>query len=229
MTPRNTQHLIMDDELRDQAIEFGLGNMSAGNAREYEAHLVDCAACRAEVEAARSIAKILALSSAPKTPAASLKDRLFDRMALQNAAHSSKASAQPAAQDVAASGQTWKGWPATALPESHFFSTGSDAVWQPTGFPGVEARPLYVDPAADRAMMVVRMQPGAAYPSHTHAGDEDCYVIQGDLKVGDVRMNAGDFKRSPVGSVDPIQSSENGCLLLIVSSLHDELHYTQSV
>jgi len=36
-------------------------------------------------------------------------------------------------------------------------------------------------------------------------------------------MHAGDYQRVEVGSEHPVQSTENGCLLFIVSSLHDEL------
>jgi hypothetical protein len=36
-------------------------------------------------------------------------------------------------------------------------------------------------------------------------------------------MRAGDFQRAEAGSVHPVQSTDGGCLLLITSSLDDEL------
>jgi quercetin dioxygenase-like cupin family protein len=72
--------------------------------------------------------------------------------------------------------------------------------------------------------MLVRMEPGSSYPGHVHGGPEECYVISGDLRVGDsLHMRAGDYQRVAAGMTHPVQSTDEGCLLLITSSLHDEL------
>ena len=75
-----------------------------------------------------------------------------------------------------------------------------------------------------RVTMLVRMEKGTSYPSHRHAGPEECYVLAGDLEVGDqLEMHAGDYQRVERGSVHPPQTTREGCLLLITSSMHDEL------
>jgi anti-sigma factor ChrR (cupin superfamily) len=72
--------------------------------------------------------------------------------------------------------------------------------------------------------MLVRMAPGSSYPPHLHASSEECFVVEGDLHVGDdLVMNAGDYQRAHGGSVHPVQYTEGGCVLFIMSSLHDEL------
>ena len=45
-------------------------------------------------------------------------------------------------------------------------------------------RRLYVDEAAVMVTMLVRMAPGARYPSHRHAAAEECFVLSGDKAWG---------------------------------------------
>jgi len=71
--------------------------------------------------------------------------------------------------------------------------------------------------------MMVRMAAGTSWPAHIHAGPEECYVLAGDLRVGELHMHAGDFQRAEAGSRHGVQSTEGGCTLLLVSSLHDTL------
>jgi anti-sigma factor ChrR (cupin superfamily) len=67
------------------------------------------------------------------------------------------------------------------------------------------------------------MDRGTSYPPHRHADVEECYVLQGDLRVAGRVLRAGDYQRADRDSVHGVQSTENGCLLLIVSSTDDEL------
>ncbi len=71
--------------------------------------------------------------------------------------------------------------------------------------------------------MMVRMEPGASYPAHRHGGAEECFVISGDLRTGAVHLRAGDWQRADAGSRHPVQSTDGGCVLLLVSSLDDTL------
>jgi anti-sigma factor ChrR (cupin superfamily) len=80
-----------------------------------------------------------------------------------------------------------------------------------------------MDSARDRMTCLVRMAAGTAYPRHIHAGPEECLVLEGELRVGDEMLRAGDYQRAAPGSHHPVQSTDRGCLLLIVSSLSDEL------
>jgi anti-sigma factor ChrR (cupin superfamily) len=126
--------------------------------------------------------------------------------------------------------QVWKGWaraqnaseraqlatPFTFVPENA-------GEWQATSVAGIEARQLYVDATQDRATFLVRMAAGTSYPAHVHGGPEECFVVQGDLKVGDLIMKAGDYQRAEPGSTHGVQSTERGCVLLLVSSLSDEI------
>jgi anti-sigma factor ChrR (cupin superfamily) len=98
-----------------------------------------------------------------------------------------------------------------------------DGGWEPTATPGVEARQLFLDTAARRVTMMVRMAAGSSYPAHRHGGAEECFVVSGDLRTGDVHMHAGDWQRADKGSRHPDQTTDGGCVLLLISSLDDTL------
>lgn len=119
--------------------------------------------------------------------------------------------------------QVWKQWDDDTADISLLIRRAGDAAWEPTGIDGIESRPLFVDRERDQTTMMVRMAPGTAYPRHLHAGPEECFVLEGDLRVGNEVLRAGDYQRAAAGSHHPVQSTEGGCLLLLVSSLSDEL------
>jgi anti-sigma factor ChrR (cupin superfamily) len=96
-----------------------------------------------------------------------------------------------------------------------------DGGWEDTAVPGVRLRVLAIDAAADRFTALVRMAPGATYGAHRHAGPEECYVLEGDLRHGAQVMRAGDYEWAPAGSDHGPQTTAEGCLLLIHSSLSD--------
>jgi len=215
-----TRHATLDDTLRDQAALFALDALPPEEARAVEAHLILCDTCRIEVESLRATVTAIGSTVPGERPAASLRDRVLDR-AGRVADAAAPRSAAPLSADSPA--QTWKGWSSNVTGAAEYLARAAEAVWEPTGFPGVETRRLFVDTANDRATLLIRMAPGATYPSHRHRGAEECLVLEGDLLSGDTPMQAGDYRRAAAGSIDGIQSTRAGCLLLIVSSLGDEI------
>jgi anti-sigma factor ChrR (cupin superfamily) len=95
--------------------------------------------------------------------------------------------------------------------------------WVETGVPGVRCKVLAIDEEQRVATMLVRRTPGASYPSHHHAGVEQCYVLEGDLSLGDVTLHAGDYQRAVEDSDHAVQSTADGCLLLVSASQDDEV------
>lgn len=89
------------------------------------------------------------------------------------------------------------------------------AEWHESGVEGVSLRRLFMDPGSGRETILVRLRAGAVYPMHHHTGHEECYVIEGDLIDGDIRMNAGDYTCFPTGSHHGPLTTEQGCLLLV--------------
>jgi len=121
--------------------------------------------------------------------------------------------------------QVWRNWSGDRVGTELFTLRADQGQWEPTGVAGVEVRRLFVDRANNRMTAMFRMAPGTAYPQHVHDGPEECYVLQGELHVGDeLVMRAGDYQRAVPGSEHALQWTETGCLLLVTSSLSDELH-----
>lgn len=206
-------HEFLDDDLRDQAAEYVLGSLSEDDARRYRVHLARCEACSVEVAALERVTGELASVAPETTPPPALWERVLAR---------ARAIGAPDGDEPATS-QIWKTWAEDGAARAPFTYVDEDGAFQPTAQPGISARKLFVDRENDRVTMLVRMEPGSAYPPHRHAGPEDCYVIAGDLADGTRVLHGGDYVRAAPGSTHGVQSTEKGCLLLIVSSLGDEL------
>ncbi len=99
----------------------------------------------------------------------------------------------------------------------------NEGQWLKTPFPGVEARQLFTDPVTGNVTSMVRLQPGARYPSHFHAGLEHCYVLEGDLVFQDHVLFAGDYEVAAVHSIHSPVTSNAGCLLLLINNVGDQL------
>jgi len=207
-----------DERARDLAAMHAIDSLEGEERDEFRVHLAACRACRAEVASLRRVASALAELAPEVRAPASLRARLLERLASGPRA----VDALPAAPQSAAP-QSWKGWSADRSSATVLLLSADQSGWEATAFDGVEARKLFVDEAADRVTMLVRMAPGASYPPHVHGGPEECYVLAGDLDVGEARMTAGSYQRLGAGSRHPVQSTRDGCVLLLVSSLQDEL------
>jgi quercetin dioxygenase-like cupin family protein len=183
--------------------------------------------CRREVESLARSARDLALLAPTQHPPAGLWDRVVDRIrgGLSDRPAVEPTEAKSEAPSRGGQGQVWKGWADTSGVDraGFLFLASAEGGFEPTGFEGIEARRLFVDHDNDRVTMLVRMQAGSRYPGHVHAAAEECYVLAGELHVGDRRMHAGDYQRAEAGSQHPVQSTDHGCVLLLISSLHDEL------
>lgn len=120
--------------------------------------------------------------------------------------------------------QVWKRWESTREDMDLYVVRRGEGQWEDTGVQGVRIRRLFVDRERNQFTAIVEMAPGSAYPRHIHDTAEECLVLEGDLRVGDDHLFAGDYQRAPAGSKHGIQSTDNGCKLLIVSSLTDEIY-----
>jgi anti-sigma factor ChrR (cupin superfamily) len=202
-----------DDEHLELAALHALGALPAGEARAFEDHLRLCPECALEERAVREALAEEAKAGAVSPPPA-LRARLLARL--------SRKSPDETHPPADAKTQVWKRWERGGRKDLQVVRAGEGA-WEPTAAPGVSVKPLSVDPERRYVTMLVRMQAGSSYPRHRHAGAEECFVLEGDLRVGDEVLHAGDYQRAEGGSLHGVQSTDNGCLLLIVSSQEDEL------
>lgn len=99
----------------------------------------------------------------------------------------------------------------------------SEQGWSATPYPGVTSKLLYYDRSTHMFTSLLRMQPGASYPPHRHSACEQCLVIEGEVRFGDLVLHAGDYERAEAGSGHGLIESDTGCLLLLVASSRDEI------
>lgn len=95
---------------------------------------------------------------------------------------------------------------------------GAEAEWEPTGIEGVSVRTLFVDASRSSRTVLLRLAAGSVLPHHGHQGVEECYVVEGDVRDGDLSMCAGDFSRFEPDTEHGPLSSREGCVLLITTT-----------
>jgi len=89
--------------------------------------------------------------------------------------------------------------------------------------PGIWCKLLATDTQRDRVSMLVRLEPGVAYPPHRHAGIEELHLLQGELWINDRKLIPGDFSYATPGTADVRVWSETGCTCVLITSPSDEL------
>jgi quercetin dioxygenase-like cupin family protein len=207
-----------DRALQERELElaalYALSALSGAEMAELEREQRDNQAFWDEVRSLRNAAAGLAEAGPRAKPGRDLWPDVSRRIQAGKAPDAPPASRVPP--------QVWKQWQASG--KSDRVVPAAEGAFDPTDIAGIWVRRLSVDEAAERVTMLIRMEAGTAYPAHRHGGAEECYVLEGDLRIGeDVEMRAGDYQRMDSGSLHPVQSTRGGCLLFITSSQHDEL------
>jgi quercetin dioxygenase-like cupin family protein len=75
---------------------------------------------------------------------------------------------------------------------------------------------LALSRSQDTATILIDACPGARFPAHHHGGDEECYVISGDVNTLGRRMGPGDFLHADAGTDHGELYTEHGALVLLV-------------
>ena len=190
MTATRHGHTAAQSELLSL---YALDALPDGERVSLEAHIAECAECRSELDALRSItASFAAWPTDVLRPAASLRQRLAERIA-GDARH------EPPAPTP---------W---VEPE-----------WEEVG-PGISCKLLAADPETHSVSMLVRLAPGAEYPPHTHAGVEELHLLDGELMIDDRKLYPGDYNRGEPGASDNRVWSETGCTCVLITSTRDQL------
>jgi len=159
-----------------------------------EAHIASCEHCRREIAALRPVVdKFVAWPTDVLRPAASLQQRLAQRIA----AETGKEAVLPARQ-----------W--------------SEPEWEKVA-PGISVKMLATDSEKHVVSMLVRLDPGASYPAHTHAGVEELHLLEGELWIDDRKLHPGDYNYGKPGDGDDRVWSETGCTCVLITSTQDIL------
>lgn len=232
------EHSIGDPQ--ELATLYVAGALTADEAAAFERHLHDgCPRCRVELHQLDAVVDDLCTSTALVTVDAALKQKVMARIegrvdhtsasrsgdepAARHQAHVAHGAAETHSTHAQPNPQVWKRWQGDEASTDWFIRRRDEGAWEETGIAGIQVRRLFVDPQRNQMTALVRMAAGTAYPRHIHDGPEECLVLDGDLWAGDVEFHKGDYQRMTPGSRHDVQSTKEGCLLLIVSSLSDEI------
>ena len=89
---------------------------------------------------------------------------------------------------------------------------------------GVFTARLYADSIRGERASLLRVAPGAKYPSHHHSHVEHCYVLQGDVVFSDHTLYAGDYEAAFGGTDHSAVTTHTGCLLFLIHNQNDEVY-----
>jgi quercetin dioxygenase-like cupin family protein len=90
-----------------------------------------------------------------------------------------------------------------------------DGPWTDLGH-GTRVKRLAHDSMHRVEISIVRMEAGATFPPHRHAGAEELLVLEGDCTCQGRRLGPGDYTRSAAGTEHQENRSENGAKVIMV-------------
>jgi anti-sigma factor ChrR (cupin superfamily) len=81
--------------------------------------------------------------------------------------------------------------------------------------PGVHWKVLWEE--GDRRAVLIRYDPGAVIPRHRHLGDEQIFVLEGEVADDTGVCTRGNYARRPPGCVHTVRSPGGALVLAIMS------------
>lgn len=101
---------------------------------------------------------------------------------------------------------------AAASTDQHLTLADVAAGWQPFGA-GVSMKVLHESGGV--MSYLLRLAPGAALPAHRHPVDEECVVLEGEIRIGTLRVRAGGFHLGRQGVLHDRLHTEEGALIFL--------------
>ena len=174
---------------------FALQALPASEAAAAEVHIASCPDCKRELDSFRPVLdRFVSWPTDVLRPTTSLQGRL----ALRIAEETGKQPVLP--------------------PERQW----SEPDWEQVA-PGIECKLLAADQERHLVSMLVRLAPGASYPTHTHAGVEELHLLDGELWIEDRKLVPGGYNYGAPGALDERVWSETGCTCVLITSTKDTL------
>jgi quercetin dioxygenase-like cupin family protein len=94
-----------------------------------------------------------------------------------------------------------------------YITVRSDAGEWMTVLPRVQVKVLHA--GGRYSSILLRMEAGSSVPAHFHEDDEECVVLEGSVRIGDVTVGAGDYHLALSGSRHGELRSDTGALLFL--------------
>ena len=93
--------------------------------------------------------------------------------------------------------------------------------WQPV-MPKVSMKVLLRE--GNSLTYLLRLEPGARIPPHDHPQTEECIVLEGEARIGDLVVHAGDYHAAPAGRPHGLLASDCGALLFLRGEVPSAKH-----
>lgn len=112
---------------------------------------------------------------------------------------------------------------AVASTSQHLTVPAGAQGWQPF-LTGVRLKVLYEQ---DGVMSyLLEMAPGAVLPGHRHLQDEECVVLEGEVRIGQTLVvRKGDYHRGRAGVLHAPIMSDGGALLFLRGAAPEATHF----
>jgi quercetin dioxygenase-like cupin family protein len=102
---------------------------------------------------------------------------------------------------------------------SHLTVPPGDEGWRAFA-PGIQMKLLHRDGLT--AAYLLRMAAGATIPPHRHPQDEECVVLEGQLRIGSLQVPCGGFHLARRGALHESVQAPAGALIYLRGALPDE-------
>ncbi|WP_367614482.1 ChrR family anti-sigma-E factor [Teichococcus coralli] len=190
-------------------VSYAVGGLGPAAGIAVKAHLLYCRHCRATTALAVAAGGLLLLDLPPSPLAPGALQQTLDRLGGTKAAQMRETPAQPARlrPPGAAAALSWLGLPA---PRLRWVS------------PGVRVAVLLRESGGaqgGKALLLLRVRPGVALPTHGHAGTERTCVLEGAFADEGGRYGIGDLAEAEGGyNHRPVAEGPADCVCLIATS-----------
>jgi quercetin dioxygenase-like cupin family protein len=104
--------------------------------------------------------------------------------------------------------------PTAQLPAGMATLRGAEGEWFSLN-PLVQVKMLRVDADAGNQTVLIRAAAGAVLPRHRHSRDEEFIVLEGECRIGELRLEAGDAHFAAAGSWHDDITTDSGVLVLV--------------
>ena len=185
-----------------------------------------------EAEQCERAANTVALNALPVKPRDSVREQLLSRIEghsgvrvdIKDSAQASFSWVWPWWSGVTRFLRTLFIHSVTPRPSSNglIFVKASEGKWWRIA-PGVTAKVLSFDSGSHGTTTLLRFAPGTSYAPHRHTAVEELFVLEGGCTIGGRAMTVGDYHRAEIGTEHHDTSTDDGCLLLVISSPQNEL------
>lgn len=93
---------------------------------------------------------------------------------------------------------------------------------------GVVVKLLRRDAASGAVTVLLRFDRGGRFPAHRHPAGEEVFVVDGEVRIGKERLQAGDYLYTEPDGVHAVSSDTGGTILVVLPKPVEILNDTTS-